>query len=179
MHWHHNILGILQEVEDTSISQVYWHKLVCEIWTAFFALLWCWPVLWEKEISINFSSHTMYRQHQADSMLRCFGQKTWPLSSYMYNKSAFNLTSKFLYINTQYLGLISILGMTQSQPRWKSGTSSTRSIEGRQVSQAIVPKIHSQRERCSQGPNPLTLPYLAQTGVLAASLLDYHDGHVC
>ena len=33
-----------------------------------------------------------------------------------------NLSSKFLYINTQYLGLISILDMTPTQPWWKGGT---------------------------------------------------------
>ena len=59
----------------------------------------------------------MYRQHPADSMSRRFGPRTGPLSSY--NKSAHNLTSKFLYINTQYLGQISILGMTPTQPQWK------------------------------------------------------------
>ena len=49
-----------------------------------------------------------------------FSLKTGPLSSY--NKTVYNLTSKFLYINTQYLGRISILGMTPTLPRWKSGT---------------------------------------------------------
>ena len=52
----------------------------------------------------------MYRQHPVDSTSQHFGLKTGPLSSY--NKSAYNLTLKFLYINTQYLGEISILGMT-------------------------------------------------------------------
>ena len=33
-----------------------------------------------------------------------------------------------------------------------------KGIEGRQVSQAIFPEIHSLRERCSQGPNPPALP---------------------
>ena len=55
----------------------------------------------------------------------------------------------------------------------------TRAVEGRQVSQAIIPEIHSQRERCSQSPNPPALSYPVQTGVLAVSTLDYHDAHVC
>ena len=88
-------------------------------------------------------------------------------------------TSLSIYINTQYLGLISILGMTPTLQRWKRGTWSTRGIEWRQVSQAIIPDIHSQSEQCSQGPNPPALPYPTQTGVLAVNKLDYHDRHVC
>ena len=74
----------------------------------------------------------MCRQHPAHSMAQRFSPKTGPLSSN--NKFAYNLTSKFLYINTQYLGLIGILGMTLMQPWWKRGTWSTGGDEGRRVS---------------------------------------------
>ena len=73
-----------------------------------------------REFNIIFSGHAIYRQHLADFSSRRFGPKTGPLSSY--NKSAYHLTSKFLYISTRYLVLItSIRGMTPMQPRWKKG----------------------------------------------------------
>ena len=75
----------------------------------------------------------------------------------------------------QYFCQNSILGMTPTQPQWRRGTWSTRGIDWRQVSQASVPEIHSQRERSSQSPNPPALPYPSQTRVLAASTLDHHD----
>ena len=120
-------------------------------------------IFYHKENSVLFSQViNVLTTSRADSMSQRFGTKTGPLSNY--NKSTHHLTSKFLYINTQYLGLISFLGMTPTQSQWKRGTWSTRGIEGRQVSQAIVPEIHSQRERCSQGPNPPALPYLSCAG---------------
>ena len=96
----------------------------------------------------------------------CFSPKTRLLSSYQCRN---NLSSKFLQINTRYLGIISILRMILTQPWWRRGTWSTRGIEGWQVSQAIVPQIHSLREQCSQDPDPPVLPNPAQTGVLNVS----------
>ena len=62
----------------------------------------------------------------------------------------------------------------QPRARWKRGA---HNVEGRQVSQAIIPEIYSRGggEQCSQGPNPPALPYPAQTGVLAMSVLNDHD----
>ena len=74
-----------------------------------------------REFNIIFSGYVIYRQHLADSTSRRFSPKTGPLSNY--KKSAYHLTSKFLYISTRYLqvGLISIRGMTPMQTTMEKG----------------------------------------------------------
>ena len=81
-----------------------------------------------REFNIIFSGHEIYKKNPADSTSRCFSPKTGPLSSY--KKSAYHLTSKFLYISTQYLGLLRIRRMTPTQPRWKGAHRVPEVFEG-------------------------------------------------
>ena len=68
--------------------------------------------------------------------------------------------------------------MAMAQPRWREGTQDTRGFRGRkgwQVLQAILPEVHSLRERLPQDPDPPVFPYTLQTRVMAVSELDHHD----
>ena len=47
-----------------------------------------------------------------------------------------------------------------------------------EASQTIYPEVYSKWGQSPQGPDPPTLPYLLQAGIIAVYLIDYHNSHV-